>query len=117
MNLPEKDLVYLIDIKESLEIIAGYTKDFTESEFLNNLMLVDASVRRLEIIGEAANNISEELKSLYSELPWKEMIGMRNKLIHEYFGVDTILLWETIIKDLPLLYVQVLAILENYHAT
>lgn len=68
-----------------------------------NEKTVDAVVRNLEIIGEAAKNISQEFESKFPEIPWKEMISMRNKVSHEYFGVDSEILWETVTKDLPLL--------------
>ena len=64
-------------------------------------MTIDAVVRNLEIIGEAANNIPEETTDKYPEIPWREMISMRNKVLHEYFGVDEEILWQTITNDLP----------------
>jgi len=64
-------------------------------------MVIDAVVRNLEIIGEAAKNLSKETKSQYPEIPWREMADMRNKLIHEYFGVDLDIVWKTIKYRLP----------------
>ena len=61
---------------------------------------VQAVVRSLEIIGEAANHISQEIKEKYKDLPWRDMISMRNKILHEYFGVDEEVLWQTITEDL-----------------
>lgn len=70
-------------------------------------MIIDVVVRNLEIIGEAARNIPEEYKEKHSNLPWLDMIGMRNKVIHEYFGVDMDTLWKTIHEDLPKLKEQI----------
>ena len=64
-------------------------------------MLVDAVIRNLEVIGEAARNVSDEVRSRYSEIPWRNMIGLRNILIHEYFGVDESIVWEVIKNNLP----------------
>lgn len=64
---------------------------------------IDAVIRNLEIIGEAAANVPQEIQDLYVDIPWYQMKGMRNILIHEYFGVDNDVLWNTIKKDLPIL--------------
>ncbi|CCK79002.1 conserved uncharacterized protein, DUF86 [Desulfobacula toluolica Tol2] len=64
---------------------------------------IDAVIRNLEIIGEAAANVPQEIQDLYVDIPWYQMKGMRNILIHEYFGVDNDVLWNTIKKDLPVL--------------
>lgn len=66
-------------------------------------MLQDAIIRNFEVIGEASKKISKDFKKVYFEIPWKEISGMRDKLIHDYLGVDIDVIWETIIKDLPFL--------------
>lgn len=101
MSRSEK--VYLQDILESVEIILTYTKDKSEFEFLNDLMLQDAVIRRFEIIGEAASKISDVIKNQHPEVEWRLMKEMRNKLIHEYFGVSAITIYSTIKIDLPVL--------------
>jgi uncharacterized protein with HEPN domain len=75
----------------------------TENEFLSNSMAHDAVVRQLEIIGEAARNISDEFREKHSTLPWGKMTGIRNKIIHEYFNVNFAIVWDTVQDDLPLL--------------
>lgn len=72
-----------------------------------------ASVKQLEIIGEAANHLTDRFKKLYSEIPWREIIGLRNILIHEYFGVDTKIVWDIIKTDLVSLKSQVKEIIEQ----
>lgn len=87
--------IFLEDILESIERIKKYTKDVKEKEFYNNSQIADAVVRRFEIIGEAVKQIPEELKSQYKKIPWKEIAGTRNVLIHEYFGVNLERIWRT----------------------
>lgn len=95
------DAVYLQDIIESIELIQNYIGDSTQFEFSQNIMMQDAINRRFEIIGEAASSISNEFKSMHSEIPWKLMKDMRNKLAHEYYGVSDVTIYRTIKIDLP----------------
>lgn len=99
--------LYLEDIKSSIRKIEEYIKNLTFDEFVGNDMVIDAVVRNLSVIGEAAKNIPEELKIKYSDIPWEEISGMRNKIIHEYFGVDEEILWKTIKEDLPIFKKQI----------
>lgn len=105
--------VFLAHIFESIDAIEKYTESFTESQFLKNIQLQDAVVRRLEIIGEAVKNLSLELKKQYPEIPWKQVAGTRDILIHEYFGADMGLIWKVIKKELPQLKKEIKKILEN----
>ena len=85
-----------------------------EEEFFENKEKQYAVLRALEIIGEATKNLSDELKTKSSDVDWKNIAGMRDKLIHAYFGVNLPLVWETVKKDLPQLKKQTRKILENY---
>ena len=93
-------LLYLSDIAESINKIETYTRGIDYDSFCCNDMMFDAVVRNLEVIGEASKNVPDEIKSKYPEIPWKQMIGLRNILIHEYFGVDESIIWEIITKDI-----------------
>lgn len=97
------DTVYLHHILDTIESIEDYTRGMSENEFLSNSMAHDAVVRQIEIIGEAARNVSDEFQNTHSKLPWAKMIGIRNKITHEYFNVNYAIVWDTVIDDLPLL--------------
>ncbi len=101
--MKKDDTVYLLHILDAIDLIIQYTKGMSENEFLSNSMAHDAVVRQLEIIGEAARNVSDEFQAKHRQLPWIKMIGIRNKIVHEYFNVNYSIVWDTIKDDLPLL--------------
>lgn len=98
------------DILTCIEKIERYTSGMTMTEFKKEEIIIDAVVRNFEIIGEASKHISVSIRNKYPDVPWSEMAGIRNILIHEYFGVDTKILWNTAKKDLPSLKKQLLKI-------
>jgi len=91
---------YLNDIIESITDIKEFTADLTRESFSTDKKTIKAVVRSLEIIGEAANKLPQHVRDRYPEISWQEIIGMRNRLIHEYFGVDLDIVWQTIEEDL-----------------
>jgi len=93
----------LIDILNSAESIIHYITNKSKSDFYENEIIQDAVIRRIEIIGEASNRISEDIKTRFSDLPWKKMKAMRNILIHMYDELDLEIVCETIAKDIPFL--------------
>lgn len=99
----KRDHTYLLDIANAAELAVSYIESMTREQFLSDVQCQDSVIRRLEIIGEASRRISETFRDSYPELPWKEMIGMRNFLIHDYDDVDIHLVWKTAKKDLPVL--------------
>lgn len=93
--------VYIDDILEAIKKTENYSKKISFEEFSRNEQLVDAIIRNCEIIGEAVKNISQEIKEKHADIPWRKMTGMRDKLIHQYFGVNKKIIWKTIKEDLP----------------
>ena len=99
--------LYLKDILTAIDDIEAFTTDFVFEEFCNDKKTIAAVVRNLEILGEAARNIPREMRADYPNIPWEKMVSMRNKVLHEYFGVDEEILWKTIHEDLPPLKEQI----------
>lgn len=107
------DGVRLQHIMGAIAEVDDYLKNCTLEQFISNSEKRFATIKQLEIIGEATNAITRELKSKHSEVPWKSIVGFRNISIHEYFGVSLELAWQIARKDLPVLKIQIEAILEN----
>jgi uncharacterized protein with HEPN domain len=100
--MPERDVrLYLADIIEATRKIEGYTKGMDYRKFKADEKTFDAVLRNLEVIGEAVKNIPEEMKRKYPHVEWKYAARMRDRLIHEYFGVSVRIVWETVTNDLP----------------
>lgn len=94
------DKLYLTHILECIDTIEEYTADGKEA-FFTTKIIQDAVIRNLEIIGEATKKISYDLRNQCSDIPWREMAGMRDVLIHEYFGVDLKIVWAVVEFELP----------------
>lgn len=109
--MSSRDWIFRIqDILTCIEKIERYTSGMTMTEFKKEEIVIDAVVRNFEIIGEASKHIPANIRNKYPDVPWNEMAGIRNILIHEYFGVDTKILWSTAKKDLSSLKKQLLQI-------
>lgn len=93
--------LYLKDILAAMDTIEEFVEGVDFETFRNHDMMCSAVIRKFEIIGEAAKNIPEEIKEKYPAIPWKDMSGMRDRLIHFYFGIKYELVWETIKKEIP----------------
>jgi uncharacterized protein with HEPN domain len=92
---------YLQDILDAVNDIESFVDGMTYEEFIKDRKTLNAVVRSIEIIGEASKNLPETLKANCKELPWKQMAGMRDKLIHAYFGVDVETLWKAVKENIP----------------
>ena len=99
----KSDRIYLRHINEAIESIEEYLSGVSYSKFTSNKMVLDAVVRELEIIGEASNNLSDDFREEHADVFWRQMKDMRNFLIHEYFGVNAKVVWDTCKNDLPVL--------------
>jgi uncharacterized protein with HEPN domain len=105
--------LYLDEILESINQIETYTADLTAEQFQSNLLIQDAVARRLEIIGEAVKHLPAEITDRHPDVPWKRVAGMRDVLIHGYFGVDMELTWTVVKSSLPDLRTSIGAIIEE----
>lgn len=101
MSAKRDPLVYAEDILESINLIFQYTKNQTEKSLKKSPELKDAILLRFEIIGEAATRLPEDFRKTHKDIPWRNMIDMRNKILHEYFGWNWHIIWMTIVEDLP----------------
>lgn len=97
----KEPIFFLKDINNSLNKIFHYTENISYDEFMNSDITKDAVERNFEIIGEAVKNLSEDFRNQYPQIPFKQVAGMRDKLIHDYFGIDYEILWKTIQDKLP----------------
>lgn len=99
---------------DAINEIESYTSDQAFTEFLVNSMMQFACIKQLEIIGEACNHVDEETTNAFPQVEWRKIVGLRNVLIHEYFGVDAMLVWDIIQTNLPYLKRQLQEILESH---
>lgn len=105
--------LFIEDILESIEKIEEYIRNTEFDDFKKDNRTIDAVVRNLEIIGEAAKNIPEDVRVKYQNVNWRGMAGLRNRIIHKYFGVDLKIIWLIIKEELPRLKAQIEQILEK----
>ena len=95
------DKVRLQHIAYAISLVQEFMQDKDFAELFHNQLLLSAVERQVEIIGEAANHLSEEIKEKYTTIPWRKIIGFRNLISHEYFRVDVAILWDVITDKLP----------------
>ena len=111
--MKKSNSIYLKHILDSIERIELYTTGVSELDFFNKSLIQDGVIRQLEIIGEAVKNVSNELREQYNLIPWRDIAGMRDKLIHHYFGVDIGLIWVTIQNDIPFIKDEITKVLSE----
>jgi uncharacterized protein with HEPN domain len=101
--MPRDSKVYLEDILEATRKITAYTGSLSKAAFLDDEKTIDAVVRNLEVIGEAVKNLPDDLRARHSAVEWKEIAGLRDILIHEYFGLDAEIVWDIVQNKVPAL--------------
>jgi len=114
MKAKKDPKIFLEHILESIERIEDDIAGLSEVGFSGAFTVQDAVVRRLEIIGEAVRNIPDSFRKKHSKIPWKKIAGLRDILIHEYFGVDMELVWKIANKDIPKLKKQITELLDKF---
>lgn len=107
------DRIRLLHLLDAIRAIEGYTENADFQIFSSNLMMQDACVRQLQVIGESCRNVSLDLRKNNPEVPWRQIIGLRIIVIHQYFGIDPKVIWEIIRNDLPALKTHVNLIIET----
>lgn len=108
------ETLYLRHILDAMDTVEEYLQGVNEEKFKNTRLIQDGVIRQIEIIGEAVRHISKDVRKTYPEIPWQDVAGMRDKLIHGYFGVDIEKVWDTAKGDLPVLRKQVEQILKDF---
>lgn len=101
MSSRRRDADYLDDMKHGIEKILAHLEGWTKDEFMDDEWAQDATVRNVEIIGEAAKQLSEQTRALLPEVQWTQLIGMRDRLAHGYFAINLDVVWNTVQEDLP----------------
>jgi len=112
--MKKDDSIYLRHILDAITTVEEYLHGVTENKFKATKLFQDGTIRQIEIVGEAVRHVSKDLRRTYPEVPWEDIAGMRDKLIHDYFGVDLEKVWLTAKEDLPPLKKKVLEILKDF---
>ena len=112
--MPRDDTLYLRHVLDAVDRIEEYLGNHDQANFLKTPLIQDGVIRQLEILGEAVRHVSKNLRATYPEVPWKDVAGMRDKLIHDYFGVDLSAVWLTATQDLIPLREQIRGILRDF---
>jgi uncharacterized protein with HEPN domain len=97
----QRDRQFLLDILQSAELISSYTNQVSKDEFIQNIQLQDAVIRRLMVIEEAARRVSDTTRQEQVDISWAEINGMRNRLVHEYDAVDFDIVWDVVQNEIP----------------
>ena len=105
---------YLEDILQAVESAVEFVEGMSWEEFQRDKKTIFAVTRAIQIVGEAAKKVPDSIRSQYREIPWKGMTGMRDKVTHEYFGIDLRVLWDTVQQDLPPLVGLMQRVIEDW---
>lgn len=110
--MSKHDTVYLRHILDAINQIQSYTTDLSYQEFSRDRLVQDGVIRQLEIIGEACRYVSDDFRAQHPDLPWTQIIGLRNRLVHAYFDINLGIIWDIVQADIPTLKTRIGRILE-----
>ena len=113
MRLEKDPVIYITHIIESINLTENFSKGLTKEKLEKDKLKQSAIIRQIEIIGEAVKNLPKELIEKYKDIPWKDIIGMRDKIIHQYFDIDINIVWDVLQQDLPELKKKIKEILKK----
>lgn len=99
-------IVYISDMLQYSNSAIGFVAKMNYSKFIKDEKTIFAVIKAIEVIGEASKKVSRSIKEKHNSVPWREIAGMRDKLVHEYFGINTKIIWNTVKKDIPTLKYQ-----------
>jgi len=111
--MSRRDSDYLRDVQEAIHRIQSYTSGLTYEQFLDDEKTQDAVIRNLQVMGEAVRKLSDSLTAAYPAVPWREIAGLRNRIVHDYFGINYDIIWAVIRAEIPLLLKQISKIQEQ----
>ncbi|MDP4039090.1 MAG: DUF86 domain-containing protein [Candidatus Pacearchaeota archaeon] len=111
--MKKDSLIFINHILESINLIDCFSKGLTKEKLSNNKLKQSAIIRQIEIIGEATKNLPKEFIEKYKEVPWKDIIGMRDKIVHQYFDIDINIIWNVLEINLPDLKKKIKIILKE----
>jgi uncharacterized protein with HEPN domain len=111
--MSKKSIIYIEHISTCISKIIEYTQGYNEESFIKNQLIQDAVIRNFEIIGEATKKLNDDFRAKYPEIEWKKIAGMRDKLIHDYIGVDIWAVWNVVEDIVPTLDLQIKNIIES----
>jgi uncharacterized protein with HEPN domain len=109
-----EDHLLLLDMLDAADRMQRYVEGLTAGQFLEDEKTVDAVVRNLEVLGEAANRLSDGFRADHPHVPWRRMIGLRHRIVHEYFGIDLAIVWRILQDDLPSLRQELADLVERH---
>ena len=107
MSTHRRDQDYVYDIWEAMDRILSYTSGLDYGQFMKDKKTQDAVLRNLQVMGEATKKLSRQLRDAYPTIPWREIAGMRDKVVHEYFGINYDIVWTVISRDIPQVFPHV----------
>jgi uncharacterized protein with HEPN domain len=116
-NTPEREWrFYIDDMIHFAEKVQRYTQTLNQATFINSEPYYDATLRNIELIGEAATKIPEDIRQKHTEIPWRQITATRNRIIHGYLGIDNDIIWSIITDEIPVLLIELQTLKQKYSA-